>query len=128
DQRDLGLSVNAGDEDITDTPQIFLYDAYPGGIGFSAPLYGMHSELLVQTRELIAGCGCEHGCPTCVGPVGETGPLAKTVTLRLLDHLTPMALGEPLDRAVGRRTIASEESPHRDAVPALAASEDEVPF
>ncbi len=128
DQRDLGLSVNAGDEDITDTPQIFLYDAYPGGIGFSAPLYGMHSELLAQTRELIAGCGCEHGCPTCVGPVGETGPLAKTVALRLLDHLTPMALGEPLATAVARRAIASGDAVRQDAVPALAASEDEVPF
>jgi hypothetical protein len=23
----------------------------------------------------------------CVGPIGETGPLAKTVALRLLEHL-----------------------------------------
>jgi DEAD/DEAH box helicase domain-containing protein len=95
DQRDLGLSVNAGDEEtaITDAPRIFLYDAYPGGIGFSAPLFGMHAELLTRTRLLIAECECEHGCPTCVGPVGETGPLAKTVALRLLQHLLPLALG-----------------------------------
>jgi len=93
DQRDVGLSVNAGDEvvggaDRLDAPRIFLYDAYPGGIGFSAPLYGMHDELLARTRALIEGCDCENGCPTCVGPVGETGPLAKTVALRLLQHLT----------------------------------------
>ena len=45
----------------------------------------MHDDLLARTRELIAGCECEHGCPTCVGPVGNTGPLAKIVALRILD-------------------------------------------
>ena len=66
---------------------IFIYDNYPGGIGFSQPLFAMHAELLRRTREVIAGCECEHGCPTCVGPVGNTGPLAKLVALRILDRL-----------------------------------------
>jgi len=106
DQRDVGLSVNAGDDPGTDrrdlspgdidTPRIFLYDAFPGGIGFSAPLFGMHEELLAKTRALIEGCACENGCPTCVGPVGETGPLAKGVALRLLQHLLPMASPRPV--------------------------------
>jgi DEAD/DEAH box helicase domain-containing protein len=89
----VGLSVNAGDAMPADgdTPRIFLYDAYPGGIGFSAPLFGMHEELLAKTHTLIEGCECENGCPTCVGPVGETGPLAKGVALRLLQHLVSLA-------------------------------------
>ena len=87
DARDVGLSVNAGETDGDDTPRIFIYDAYPGGIGFSAPLWGMQQELLSKTSALIAGCDCETGCPMCVGPIGETGPLAKTVALRLLEHL-----------------------------------------
>ena len=93
DQRDIGLSVTTpGAESLADIDagllsRIFLYDAYPGGIGFSAPLYAMHVDLLARTFALIAGCGCESGCPTCVGPVGETGPLAKTVALRLLSML-----------------------------------------
>jgi DEAD/DEAH box helicase domain-containing protein len=95
DQRDLGLSVNAGEPEPgsavmapeTDVPRIFLYDAYPGGIGFSAPLFGMHADLLSETRSLIAACPCDTGCPTCVGPVGETGPLVKKVALALLAHL-----------------------------------------
>ena len=45
-----------------------------------------------ETRELIAGCECEHGCPTCVGPLGNTGPLAKVVALRILDLLVSRAL------------------------------------
>jgi DEAD/DEAH box helicase domain-containing protein len=97
DQRDVGLSVTAGDEagpTNGDAPRIFLYDAYPGGIGFSAPLFAMHGELLSRTRALIEGCGCDQGCPTCVGPVGETGPLAKRVALRLLQHLAPAPVHE----------------------------------
>jgi DEAD/DEAH box helicase domain-containing protein len=44
--------------------------------------------LLDRTRELIAGCPCESGCPSCVGPEGNTGPHAKTVALRILTTLT----------------------------------------
>ncbi len=83
DQRDIGLSINAG-EQPGDTPRIFIYDAYPGGIGFSAPLFNMQRDLLTRTFGLISGCGCDSGCPTCVGPIGMAGPLAKTVALRLL--------------------------------------------
>jgi DEAD/DEAH box helicase domain-containing protein len=72
--------------------RIFVYDNYPGGIGFSAPLYEMHDELLTSTRRLIADCPCEIGCPSCVGPVGSIGPLAKTAALRILDLLVEVAV------------------------------------
>jgi DEAD/DEAH box helicase domain-containing protein len=88
DQHDVGLSINAGDEQSdSDAPRIFIYDAFPGGIGFSEPLFTMHSDLLSRTRDLIATCPCENGCPSCVGPIGQTGPLAKTVALRMLELL-----------------------------------------
>jgi DEAD/DEAH box helicase domain-containing protein len=70
-----------------DEPRIFVYDNYPGGIGFSQPLFKMHADLVARTRELIAGCPCESGCPSCVGPVGDTGPLAKKVALEILNRL-----------------------------------------
>ena len=106
DGRDIGLSVNASGNDQpeattgwsrrsgaaeADTPRIFIYDAYPGGIGFSAPLWGMQKELLAQTSALISSCDCETGCPMCVGPIGETGPQAKQVALRILEHLSATA-------------------------------------
>jgi DEAD/DEAH box helicase domain-containing protein len=82
DGHDIGISI-----DIAQTMEgsIFIYDNYPGGIGFSEPLYRMHRELLTATRRLIADCDCENGCPACVGPVGNTGPLAKTAALRMLN-------------------------------------------
>jgi len=68
-------------------PTLYLYDNYPGGIGLSEPLYHIHEELVRRTRELIAGCVCENGCPSCVGPAGETGTKAKEAALAILDRL-----------------------------------------
>src|SRR5262245_29081930 len=101
DGHDIGLSVDGGSlerttrtggmgsvpEALTTDPNVFIYDNYPGGIGFSRPLYDMHVLLLEQTRDLIAGCPCESGCPSCVGPEGNTGPHAKQVASRILDQL-----------------------------------------
>jgi DEAD/DEAH box helicase domain-containing protein len=86
DRHDIGISIDTGEERDR-TPRLFVYDNYPGGIGFSQPLFRMHQPLLEGTRRLIADCSCETGCPGCVGPIGNTGPLAKAVALRLLDRL-----------------------------------------
>src|SRR5687767_13064164 len=108
DRQDIGISIGSGEQGddtdlnragfpakLSDQPRIFVYDNYPGGIGFSEPLCAMHDELLGRTQALIAGCECEHGCPACVGPVGNTGPLAKTVALRILAMIaTPPRLEE----------------------------------
>ncbi len=99
DRRDVGLSIDTGTGDalVGGRPtspatgdadaHVFLYDNYPGGIGFSAPLFRMHDALLSQTRQLIASCPCDVGCPSCVGPVGDIGPRAKRVALDLLARL-----------------------------------------
>jgi DEAD/DEAH box helicase domain-containing protein len=68
-------------------PNLYLYDAYPGGIGFSEPLFRVHDILLRRTRELIVGCPCESGCPSCVGPAGEKCEKAKEAALAILDRL-----------------------------------------
>ncbi len=104
DRHDIGLSVDGGTlersarsnatgglggvpDALATDPNVFIYDNYPGGIGFSRPLYEMHSDLLERTHELIAGCPCESGCPSCVGPEGNTGPHAKQVASRILERL-----------------------------------------
>ena len=103
DGHDLGLSVDglaiegasrvggsgktATQAEFSAEPTIFIYDNYPGGIGFSEPLFSMHDVLLAKTRELIDGCPCDSGCPSCVGPEGATGPRAKEVASSLLRDL-----------------------------------------
>jgi DEAD/DEAH box helicase domain-containing protein len=110
DGHDLGLSVDgiamegasrlggsslaargATPAELSASPTIFIYDNYPGGIGFSEPLYGMHDQLIERTLELIDGCPCNSGCPSCVGPEGATGPLAKSVASKLLGVLATVA-------------------------------------
>jgi DEAD/DEAH box helicase domain-containing protein len=104
DSHDLGLSIDglaidgaarlggarggASEAELSAAPTIFIYDNYPGGIGFSEPLYAMHAQLVAQTRALIDECPCASGCPSCVGPEGATGPLAKAVASRLLTLLS----------------------------------------
>jgi len=91
DRHDIGLSIDTGEEagpmSEPHPARLFVYDNYPGGIGFSEPLFRMHGELLRATRQLIAECTCENGCPGCVGPIGYTGPLAKAAALRILGLL-----------------------------------------
>jgi DEAD/DEAH box helicase domain-containing protein len=68
-------------------PNLYLFDAYPGGIGSSEPLFRAHELLIHKTRELIHACPCEAGCPSCVGPAGDLAPRAKEVALAILDRL-----------------------------------------
>ena len=96
DGHDVGISIDSGDADAAlpgavNPQKIFVYDNYPGGIGFSEPLYGMHAELLASTRKLIAECPCENGCPGCVGPdrqhrSAREGCCASDPRLLLAEH------------------------------------------
>jgi DEAD/DEAH box helicase domain-containing protein len=90
DVRDLGVALT---EDPTNgliafEPDLYLYDAYPGGTGLSSPLFKAAAQLLVRTAELIAGCACDNGCPSCVGPPGETGEGGKRTAAVFLQALT----------------------------------------
>ncbi len=68
-------------------PTLFLYDNYPGGIGFSHQLFDDTRPLLEKAHRLIAKCGCRSGCPSCVGPTKEVGEKSKEVALALLREI-----------------------------------------
>jgi len=51
------------------TPTVYLYDAFPGGIGQSEPLFQRREDLIAQSITLIERCDCRAGCPGCVGPI-----------------------------------------------------------
>ncbi len=69
-------------------PTVYLYDAYPAGIGLGEKCFDLHADLIGSAYERVRACGCEHGCPACVGPAAETGNLqgAKQGVLRLLER------------------------------------------
>ena len=72
-------------------PNLYIYDAYPGGIGFSEPLYDVADVLIARTRALIEACPCERGCPSCVGPADQSSEHAKEAALTILNGLGGIA-------------------------------------
>ncbi|HBF35938.1 MAG TPA: ATP-dependent helicase [Firmicutes bacterium] len=48
-------------------PSLFIYDKYPGGIGFAQRSFEKAEQIFQSALELIAACNCEAGCPSCVG-------------------------------------------------------------
>ena len=68
-------------------PTIFLYDAYPGGVGLSTHLYAKRRDLLEGTRSIVERCPCERGCPSCIGPSPGSGGAVKRNAGRLLEWM-----------------------------------------
>ena len=48
------------------TPKVFIYDGYPGGVGYSRSGAGRFREWLLAARDLLRDCPCSSGCPRCV--------------------------------------------------------------
>jgi DEAD/DEAH box helicase domain-containing protein len=95
DRWDIGGVSTALHED-TGLPTVFIYDGYPGGAGFAERSYVSGVGHLRATREAIASCGCEAGCPSCVqSPKCGNGnnPLDKAGAVRLLDAVLACADG-----------------------------------
>ncbi|MCP5106515.1 MAG: DEAD/DEAH box helicase [bacterium] len=49
-------------------PNIYIYDSFPNGIGFSEVLYEKCADIFEKILDAIKRCSCERGCPSCVGP------------------------------------------------------------
>ncbi|MEJ2577901.1 MAG: DUF1998 domain-containing protein, partial [Kineosporiaceae bacterium] len=87
----------------TGQPTVFVHDGYPGGAGFAERGFRAAGTWLRATRSVIADCGCETGCPSCVqSPKCGNGnhPLDKQAALRLLDAMLSEA--DPDDEPDGR--------------------------
>jgi len=84
DPRDL-RAVSQVKAPFTGLPTLYLYDNYPGGVGYSQALFGSWKKIFQAARQVIYTCNCQEGCPSCVGPVEEVGEKGKEHTLRLLE-------------------------------------------
>ena len=76
---------------FTDRPTLYLYDAVPGGVGFARRIWLQFDEIRAAALAHARRCPCQHGCPSCVGAVVESGRL----------------------RAQGRRVVAARRGDSR---------------
>lgn len=89
DRWDIGGVSSPYHSDV-ESPAIFVYDSYEGGIGISEKCYSLIRDLLKTTYNLIEDCDCEEGCPSCIySPKcgSENEPLDKQAALEILSSL-----------------------------------------
>ena len=88
DPRDIGMYAQVRSP-FTGTASVFLYDKVPGGIGFSEKLYQSHELLLKTALDHVRACGCDDGCPSCVGVLAaeDNLPGRKRATRQVLELL-----------------------------------------
>ncbi|MQY55714.1 MAG: DUF1998 domain-containing protein, partial [Dehalococcoidia bacterium] len=90
DRNDIG-GVSTPFHPDTGKAQIFIYDAYPGGIGIAEKGFEIIAELWQATLKLIKECPCQDGCPSCVQSPkcgNNNQPLDKKAAIILLQELT----------------------------------------
>jgi DEAD/DEAH box helicase domain-containing protein len=111
-------------------PAIFIYDGHEGGAGLSARGFGDLEALLGRTADLLRGCPCEDGCPSCVqSPKCGNGnqPLDKehaALVLEILLGRAPLPAGTP--RARPRPVVPIEPRERERTAPAAIAAGAEV--
>jgi DEAD/DEAH box helicase domain-containing protein len=87
DRWDIG-GVSTALHPDTGALTVFVYDGHPGGAGFAERGYEQARAWWTATREVIAACACDDGCPSCVqSPKCGNGnhPLDKHAAVLLLD-------------------------------------------
>lgn len=80
DTMDIGATV---DSSAANAPGVYVYDRYPGGLGFALKAYDMLQEIMEASLDLIDRCPCVAGCPSCVGsPLPPFSQLDPDVNVR----------------------------------------------
>jgi DEAD/DEAH box helicase domain-containing protein len=92
DPSDLGTTLVSQVEG--ELPTLYLYERYPGGVGFHEHLFEALDEWLVAVERSLTACACDDGCPACVG---APAPIAQDSD-------------QPRSRALARAVVAAIRS------------------
>ena len=80
DTMDIGAAV---DSSAANAPAVFVYDRFPGGLGFAHKGYELVEDIITACLELVDRCPCDRGCPSCVGsPLPPFSQLDPDVSAR----------------------------------------------
>jgi DEAD/DEAH box helicase domain-containing protein len=89
DRNDIG-GVSTPLHPDTGKAEVFIYDAYPGGIGIAERGFALINQLWETTLKAIAECPCQDGCPSCIQSPkcgNNNQPLDKKAAQLLLEDL-----------------------------------------
>ncbi len=98
DRNDIG-GVSTPLHPDTGRSQVFIYDAYPGGIGIAEKGFAIIKELWQAALNTVNECPCEEGCPSCIQSP-KCGNNNKP-----LDKKAAQVLLEALLKSAGEKTI-----------------------
>ncbi len=105
DRNDIG-GVSTPLHPDTGKPQVFIYDAHPGGVGIAERGFDLIRELCETTLKSIRECPCQEGCPSCIQSPkcgNNNEPLDKRAAEILLAEIVSEAV------AGGKSPPATEE-------------------
>ncbi len=81
DRWDIG-GVSTPMHSDTESPTIFIYDGFEGGIGISETLYADVEQLFEETLQLITNCECTEGCPSCIYSPNVETKISRWISVR----------------------------------------------
>src|SRR5690606_36171293 len=104
-------------------PTIYLYDDLPGGAGLATRVHALGRPFFERTLAVVRGCGCAHGCPTCIGTEVALAPGLHAVngSAQFLDPSGVVAEARRDPEATARRHARA------DLVATLEALADGLP-
>ncbi len=89
DRNDIGGVSTPGDAG-EGVARVYIYDAYPGGVGIAEMGYELVERLWQATLALVGDCPCLEGCPSCIQSPkcgNNNDPLDKEGAIALLEGL-----------------------------------------
>ncbi len=96
DRNDIGGVSTPHDID-TGVPQVYVYDAYPGGVGIAEMGFSMVGGLWRATLTLVRECPCADGCPSCIQSPkcgNNNEPLDKQGAVDMLEWFCDLGTGD----------------------------------
>lgn len=92
----------------TGSPTVLVHDRVAGGAGFAARAYACREEWAAAAYDIVVGCACERGCPSCIQSVtcgSGNRVLDKAGALALLRAIDPRTFDTApwLSEPVGER-------------------------
>ena len=83
---------------VSGQPAVFIYDGYPGGVGYALAGAAGFAQWLAAAHDLLTRCGCKGGCPRCVlsPKCGNGNQLLDKGAAAALAGALRSSLGEPV--------------------------------